>query len=189
VKNKIVMFLVLFVLSSSAYTGVSNTLYQATIAGCNVTVSHNAVKGRKATIVIRARVNKERCQISRDSIQLILSSAFSKLKQKKHLSEVSSIFLAGKLQTYRWMSRILVARSINNSRWNQKTGRPINGSANSYVNSLLFSDAVIRPFSKPLKKYHYKVTAVSCEKIIINKVKLPYEAMCWLRIKKTGLAQ
>lgn len=166
------------------HAGASNILYKGKLGNCNITVTHNAVKGRKGVMIISTR-SDTLCKVSRDSVNKVLDSALTNLKNK-NLSPVTSIFLKGKLRTFQWMSDILVAKSKNNSRWNQKIGSPVKGTLNSYANNILFSDVVLRPFSKPLERFHYKITAVICEKIIINKSKLPYEAMCWLKVKRTG---
>ena len=136
IKMKYIFIIVTFVLSlMPVYAGTSNILYKAKLGNCNITVSHNAVKGRKGVMTIRTQ-SDTLCKVSRDSVNKVLDSALTSLKNKK-LSIVTSIFLKGKLRTYQWMSDILVAKSKNDSRWNQKTGSPVKGTSNSYANNIL----------------------------------------------------
>ncbi len=184
-RNNVLWSLLLTGFSIPLYAGVSTVLYKTKVAGCNIVVSHDSVKGGAGTIVIRARSQAMvLCQISQASLQAALGSALKTLKVKKQLSPVTSIFLANKLRSYQWMSELLVEKSINSARWDKKVGKPKKGTVNSYVNRLLYSETVLGPFSQSLKQYRFRISAVSCEKILINKNNLPYDAMCWLTIKK-----
>ncbi|VAW79873.1 hypothetical protein MNBD_GAMMA12-3146 [hydrothermal vent metagenome] len=184
-RNNVLLGLLLIIVSIPVYAGISTTLYTAKIADCNVVVSHDSVKGGAGTLVIRARSKASTyCHISQAVIQAALGTALKTLKAKKQLSPITNVFLANKLRSYPWISKVLVEKSMNNPQWNKKAGKPKSGTANRYVNKILYTTAVLIPFSQSLKQYQYTISAVSCEKILINKNNLPYEAMCWLKIKK-----
>ncbi len=190
-KSKTVLVGVLVVLSAPIYAGVESVLYKTKLGACNIVATYSGAKGEAGVMVVRARSpsGKNRCQISKNSLIRTLNEALKALENKKNISGLASIFLANKLRIHRWMSDSLIRKSRNDIHWDTKSGKPKKGSSNEYVNRLLFSDSVLVSLRKVLKNYHYKITAVSCEKIIINKNKLPYDAMCWIKVKRELLVR
>jgi hypothetical protein len=67
--------------------------------------------------------------------------------------------------------------------WDKGSGKPVKGSVNKYVSALLYSKELLEPFSLAVNKNSYEITGVSCEKILINKEKLPYDGICWVSIR------
>lgn len=178
-----VLTLSVFLFSTSLMAGISTTLFEKDYEGCGVKVVHDAVAGEKGTILLRGRTEKHSyCPISRSQVEEVLGAGLKKLHIQPELSRVESIFI-GRLESYPWIREFLVRQSKNSKKWNMKKVRPVSGSNNSFVNSLLDSKTLLKPFSVVLEKSGYRVAGVSCEKILINKDKLPYDAMCWIKIK------
>ena len=121
--------------------------------------------------------------MSEPLVTSVLEQALAKYKSNSDLAEISSIFLGGRLLSYPWMREYLTKASAKNNEWNIKTGKPRHGNSNAYVNNLLYSDKLLESFSAALKKFDYRITGISCEKILVNKNKLPEDGMCWLNLK------
>lgn len=164
--------------------GVSSLLHEAQFDDCTITISHDAVPGSSGTIDIRAFKNKNsRCAVEKSQVSEALNDALKKYKTRGDLSEIEGIFLGRLSVTYTWMSKYLTLISSNDDKWDAKSGKPNNTSINKYVNSVLHSSEVLKPFSQALHHFGYKIIRVSCEKILINKDKLPYDGMCWISIE------
>lgn len=182
--NKIISFsIVLLTLSNLANAGVSELLYKENYGACSITAWHDAVPGEKGVIVFKPDNNTAVCKLSKTQVTNILKNAFEKYQFRKDLSEITSIYLSGRLISYPWLNDYLTNSSKNNSRWNQTIGKPTESSINEYANSLLYSQRLLEPFLLALQQYQYDVTGISCEKVLINKENLPYDAMCWVIIK------
>lgn len=174
-------FLLLF--TADIYAGVRVQLFEEKNASCNIKAYHDAVPGESGVIVLKSFDTKDdKCEITQDKAINALDNAINNYKVRNDLSEITSIFL-GRLISYKWLSDYLLKSSITNKNWNVQKGRPRNGTSNKYVNSLMYRSNILEPFSLVLSKYDYKMSGVSCEKILINKEKLPFDGMCWLTIQ------
>lgn len=184
-KNTI--FLIASFFTLNALAGVNTVLYENYTEHCNITISHDAVKGSTGTIIIRPRTaDYNYCRLPKEQLSNHLNNALKTLSNKKNLTEITSLFL-GRLKSYHWMRDHLIRESVNNEKWNKELGKAINESNIKYVNALLKNKYVLETFSRPLNKHSYKITDISCKKVLINKDKLPYDAMCWLSIKRSRL--
>ncbi len=72
----------------------------------------------------------------------------------------------------------------NNSNWSKPNGRPVKGTANDYVNSLLNTGDIFRPVSGILSRYNYSMSGVYCEKVLVFRDGTPFDAMCWLQVEQ-----
>lgn len=183
-KTSLAFLLSLLLVCMNAHAGVTQLLYEETFDKCQIRIEHDAVPGEDGVIVVRpATKDHSYCPVTQQQLNQALDQGLIKFKESKNLAAITSIFL-GRTRSYPWMSVFLVENSRNNSGWDPKRGRPVNGSSNQYVNTLLSTRPITLPFSDILKPQGYKVTGISCEKVLINKEKLPYDALCWVTIKQ-----
>jgi len=176
--------LVLLLFSTPVMAGVTNLLYEEKQDACIVRISHDAVVGENGIIIVRASTKQYAyCKISQQTLSHAFYHGLVKLKENTTLAPVTRVSL-GRLQSYPWMKEYLLASSKNNAQWDINKGKPVKGSRNKYVNRLLNSKKVLAAISNPLAEAGYQVKKVSCEKILINKEKLPYDAICWVDIAR-----
>lgn len=163
--------------------GISQVLHLQTYGDCELTISHDTVVGFDGVIIIRFRTKDYKpCLVSKEKLSENLDKALQYFKSNK-LTEVTSVFLGGKLSSYPWMTEYLISRSKVSNEWNSILGKPISGHANTYVSKVLNSDTILKPFLMPLSKHQYEIMGIDCEKIMINSDKLPYDGLCWISIK------
>ena len=183
--NKIILTgIFLLALSTVAFAGITELLHKASYGECTLTVMHDAVPGEKGVIVLRPGNRAgSACKLARPQAAEVLDKALQKYESSNDLAEITSVFLGGRLISYPWISEYLVNVSENNPGWNRATGKPEQSSINQYVNNILYTNDILAPFSQALQNHGYKITGISCEKILVNKDKLPYDALCWILIK------
>lgn len=183
-KIKLLLLLVLLSFAVNSQAGISTLLSETVHGDCKIKVTHDAVEGEDGLLIIRSRKNKyDSCKMTSTQVTQALTQGLKEHKNSKKLSAIRSIFL-GRLQSYPWLRAYLIDQSKNNKQWNSAAGKPKKGSSNAYVNKLLNSGSALQAIKKPLAGFGYHVTGVSCEKILINKNKLPFDAMCWIKIKQ-----
>jgi len=182
-KLKYVFLVLLLTFSAELCAGVSNQLYEEKEVSCKLKVFHDAVPGENGVLVIKLfDAQRHDCDISREKAVKALDMALINFKNRNDLAEISSVFL-GRLISYKWLSDNLLRMSKDNAAWNVRNGRPVKGTKNNYVNSLLHSSDILQPFYLILSKNNYKVSGISCEKILVNKEKLPFDGMCWITLQ------
>lgn len=169
--------------ATNIWAGISVPLYAGKDTSCNLKVFHDAAPGEAGTIAIKLfDVERNKCDLTKEKAARALDKALNNYKSRNNLSGIASIFL-GRLINYKSLSDYLVKASKANKDWNNKNGRPAKGSNNKYVNYLLYSSNILDPFSAVLSKHNYKILGVSCEKILINEEKLPFDGMCWISVQ------
>jgi len=181
-KSYFIFLLLMVFFSIPTSAGVNNILYEHAVDQCKLTISHDAVEGFAGVIMLRS-VNKDfgYCAVSKQQVASSLDYAMKSLVSNKNLKEINSVFL-GRLRSYKWIGNFLTQESKTSNQWDSSLGRSLVGNDNAYVNATLNATEVLSPFSAPLQKHGYDITDVECEKIMVNKDKLPYEALCWLVI-------
>jgi len=181
-----VFFLTLYVNATYApiaSAGVTTALFENQYGACMVRVEHDAVPGEEGVIVVRLRVkNAGDCRLTSSQLSHAIGEGVKRYKSNRNLAEIESVFI-GRIYRYQWLSDYLVNTARKDAVWNNKSGKPVKGSSNHYVNTALFSKKLLKPILGELAKFDYKITGVSCEKVLINDKKLPYDAMCWFRLK------
>jgi len=182
--KSVVLLLILSVLSDRSIAGVSQLLHETQFDNCAIKITHVAVPGSKGTSDIRAfNSENSRCTVEKHQVSDALNNALKQYKSLGGFPEIESIFLGRLFVTYTWMSKYLALMSSTDNRWDAKLGKPINMSINKYVNSVLFSSEILEPFSVALRHFGYRIISVSCEKILLNEEKFPYDGMCWISIE------
>lgn len=182
VSNKILLTLSIF-FAVNVQAGISLTLFEQENDQCTVRALHDAVPGSKGVIMLKVFAGgKTDCKMTKEASATALEGALQHYKSRTDLSEITSVFL-GRLVPYKWLNTYLVEASKTSKQWDINKGRPVQGTSNQYVNTLLYKGKVLESFSRVLAKYNYKITGVSCEKVLINRDKLPFDAMCWLVIR------
>jgi len=178
-----IFLLLAFFFSVPATAGVNNLLYEHRFDECNLTISHDVADSFDGVIVIRSLTKDYGyCAVSKQQVALSLAYAMKALVGNSNLKEVSSVFI-GRLRSYKWMGDFLIRQSKISADWDSDLGKPLAGSNSTYVNAMLNVAEMLFPFSVPLQKHGYELTGVECEKIMVNNDKLPYEALCWLKIR------
>lgn len=176
--------LMLFVISQPAVAGVTHLLYEEHAGQCRNTVSHDAVAGQPGVIILRPVGSGETpCVINKSQVKSLMEKGLQQYRGRKDLAPVTSVFLGGRLIAYPWLSRYVMEDARKNTLWNVDHGKPVSVSSNEYLNRSLFGAQVLAPFAEALQRYDYEITGVSCEKVLVNKNKLPFDGMCWLMIK------
>lgn len=182
-KSHKVLITSLLLISQNVFAGVTHLLYEETFSECYATASHDAVPGGEGVLVIRAATNDhEFCTVDQQHLLQVLERGLIKLKEESELSAITSIFL-GRIHAYPWMSHYILESSEVNKLWDTKSGRPVKGSANQYINTLLGSTIITTPFSRILTPAGYNLTGISCEKVLLNDENLPYDALCWITVR------
>lgn len=186
-KIRILFVLAVLLISGNVQAGVSTFLCEKSYGECSIKVTHEAATGAdNGVLTIRSRNKKNSaCNISKQQAREVLYEGikiYVNIKNSK-FALADSIFL-GRIKNYPWMSEHLVKKADKSGVWDKKTGRPSDRSANAYVSLLLSDREVLFYFNLVLEQIGYGVAGVSCEKVLINKDKLPYDAMCWLNIDR-----
>jgi len=180
--ERICIFLILFVLSGqSPATGIE-ILYESQYGDCVVRGSYNSY--RIADGVISVKVDKNNtgdCEVS--SVQLVkaISESIRVYKSRNNKLVLKNIFI-GRIYKYPHLSKFLQTSAENDRRWNRENGKPDKGHVNYYVNKILYSKQLMKTVISELNILGISLTGISCEKVLINKNKLPYDAMCWLKV-------
>lgn len=178
-----VLALLLFIAGAS-FAGVTNVLYETVGGHCKVTVSHDAVVSQPGVLIIRPLSNGEdSCSINEKQVVETLNLALEKFRARADLVPIASVFLGGRLIAYPWLSQYVIRDAQKNKKWNAGMGNPVGMTSNAYLNQVLFTGQALKPFASVLKQFHYEITGVSCEKVLINEDGLPYDAMCWLQVR------
>lgn len=167
---------------SMNYAGVTTSLLSARIEDCPVKVEHDAVAGSPGVMLIRTRGEKPGdCDLSANQLADVIGQGMKELGGRRGLADITSIFI-GRIYIYKWMSEYLGRTALNDKRWNRARRRPVAGSPNQYVNTVLNSPALLGPIMKQVEKNQYRITGVSCEKVLTDERRVPYDAMCWLKL-------
>lgn len=100
----------------------------------------------------------------------------------------------GRLEEYPWLARALIDAALADPGWNTKTGRPVAGHVNDYVESQLLAPALRDRLAAPLAGSGLVITGVSVEKVLVRRVgdivpdarsparQVPFDAQVWLRL-------
>jgi len=190
-KIKLLLVLTVSLITENLQAGVSTFLYEKSYGDCNIKITHVAPPGVTGVIYIRSRTNSNKsCPISKPQLRETLFEGM-KVYQKywydaakpknKEFKRANSIFL-GRIKNYPWISEFVVEESSKRSVWNKKTGRPEDRTTNKYINQLMMAKEVLFYFDLVLEQIGMGVSGALCEKVLINKDRLPYDAMCWLSI-------
>jgi hypothetical protein len=181
----VALFLMVATASGESIAGVVHLLHEVHFGDCNIQVSHDAIAGGSGTLVIRAfDGDHNRCAIAKSQVAGVLKAALKQLQARDDLAGIHDIFLGRLVYQFAWISNYLKVTAANDKTWNVRVGKPANMNINRYVNAVLYSRELLEPFSNVLHQYGFSISGVSCEKILVNKDKLPYDGMCWLVIKE-----
>lgn len=174
----------------SVCAGVTTVLHESRIQACAVRVEHDAVAGEQGVIVVRLLEQQEGdCRLSSSQLAHTIGQGIEQFRSQGQLAAFESIFI-GRIYRYPWLSAYLLDAAAKDKGWKRQAGKPLAGSANHYVNTVLFSGPLLAPVMKALDHDQYRLTGVSCEKVLLNDRRLPFDAMCWLRTQhyNTGSA-
>lgn len=176
------LFFLLFY-STHTFADSSIQLISHKNKSCTIDIYHYTGADSKSLLKVKSFDNNhQRCNINNKSLSNILDKDLHVSIETNTLSDFGSIFL-GRLISYRWLSDYLLQTAKNDKNWDALHGKPLKGSSNQYVNATLHIATLLKPLSYVLNKHSYKLSGVSCEKILINRQGLPFDGMCWLLIQ------
>lgn len=89
--------------------------------------------------ILRLRVHPgpPRCYATKNTMQTILKSVFSKTDPPKLAGPYTSLFL-GRLHDYPWLCEYVATAAYKDPQWNRKKGKPVSMDLYKYVRTILF---------------------------------------------------
>ncbi|MGH6946222.1 MAG: hypothetical protein ACREDZ_02745 [Kiloniellales bacterium] len=172
----------------------SVVLYRGAAQGCTAQVTADA---QWQTIALRLEKPAGAglsCRLERADTLDALARSLSALEAEGGPIVYRSIFL-GRIVDYEWLSRHLADAAARSADWSTATGKPNNGATlNSFAAGLLAEPEILAATSAAAKPAGYRVTGVSCEKVLVSDPglqavqpdwvaagkRLPFDALCWL---------
>lgn len=145
--------------------------------------------------------NNNRCTATKEDLYAVLAGAFDRMVESGDQTPYESVFL-GRIMYFDWLGRHLVERALSDKRWSTKAGKPHGDAAalalNAYVGDVLGEAAVLGDLNPAAAIANYVFAGVSCEKTLVSSSstkpfepkwtpkdkRVPYDAMCWLKLEK-----
>jgi hypothetical protein len=148
------------------------------------------------TLRLRVHPSYLECYATKESMQKVLKTVFSKTDPPKLEGVYTSLFL-GRLIDYPWLSEYLAVSSYKDPRWDRKKGKPASLDLYKYVSAILSNSEVTSQFEDAFGTSGYRIKAVILEKVLIGSFhdvplykgkmlsgKIPFDAQVWLRLEK-----
>lgn len=154
--------------------------YEATSEHCTVTASGDRPGGALRLDIGRKNPGQA-CAFTREETITLFRKILDAHEENNKGASYSSLML-GSLGNYAWMQQYLTETARRDENWSQKTGKPVSGHENTYVNSLLNSPEIIEAFNQAGAQHGYRFSGASCEKVFISEEGLPYDAFCWIEM-------
>ncbi|ARU55378.1 hypothetical protein OLMES_1299 [Oleiphilus messinensis] len=171
-------FLLLILLSTNAQAGIETLISKAQVAGCTITLTHDATPDAEwGTLIYRVyRVEAGvhvPCSLSVEDIRLSLAQALERYAGVSGLKPVESLFI-GRLERYSWVAEAFASMPEEDLR-----------AASTFAgfNAWIGTTAVVRPFIEVLTAQAFAVKGVSCEKVLRLPDGRPVDALCWILLE------
>jgi hypothetical protein len=148
---------------------------------------------------LRLRISPEasRCRASREAVQLLLATAFTKTPSPPGEGTYRSLFI-GRLVYFPWLASALVTGAFEDQRWDRRRGRAIGTGNNTYAATLLSTREVTAQLEAPIAASGYRIVSATVEKVLVGDLrsfpeyegprppgKLPFDAMVWFALERT----
>lgn len=154
--------------------------YQTATEHCTLTASKE-----RPDSILRLNIGRKNpdhtCAFTQTETVTLFTEILDAQEKSEHRGSYTSLLL-GSLAHYAWMQRYLMETARRDEKWSQKTGKPVSGHENIYVDSILNRPAIIDVFNKAGEKQGYRFSGASCEKVFISENGLPYDAFCWIEM-------
>ena len=161
-------------------------LYEGPVDGCTLAVTAD---DRWQGIRLRRRPAGTDCRLDEVSVGEALARAFAAAADGPR---ATSLFL-GRVEYLDWMSRHLVERALGDAGWAAGAGA---GAHNAFVARVLNEPEATAPLADAIAAGGYRIDGVSCEKVLVSGpatarlhppwvprgARVPYDALCWLRL-------
>lgn len=154
--------------------------YEATSEHCRITASGDRPGGALRLDIGRKNPGQA-CAFTRAETIALFQKILDTHEENNGGASYSSLML-GSLENYAWMQQHLTETARRDQNWSQKTGKPVSGHENTYVNGILNRPEIIEAFNQAGAKHGYRFSGASCEKVFISEEGLPYDAFCWIEM-------
>lgn len=137
----------------------------------------------------------EHCEVSEATYQQLVSDW---LRQRPaDAPDITSLSL-GRAVTFPWISRHLADAALQSPGWAARVSRAKPGERQRLAAPVINNPSFVQRLAVPFKETRYAVTGISFEKVLFGnasevssskesgKVKVPYDAQFWLRLKPQG---
>lgn len=146
--------------------------------------------------ILRLRVHPgpPRCYATKEKMQTILKSVFSRTVPSKPAEPYTSLFL-GRLNDYPWLCEYVATAAYQDPRWDRRRGKPVSMDLYKYVRTILSNREVTGQFEEALEDSGYKIVSVTLEKVCVGRFsdvplykgkmlpgKVPVDAVVWFRL-------
>lgn len=166
--------------SSQDTRSLQQPFYQTATEHCTLSASRER-PGSTLRLNIGRKDPDHECAFTRSETIKLFSEILDAQEKSEFKGSYSSLLL-GSLSHYGWMQRYLMETARRDENWSQKTGKPLSGHENTYVDSVLNRPEIIHVFNKAGAKQGFRFSAASCEKVFISEAGLPYDAFCWIEM-------
>lgn len=171
-------------------------LYRGAVKACVVQATAEAQWQTVALRLEKPAAAGLSCRLDREDTLDALARSLSALAAEGGNVVYRSIFL-GRIVDYEWLSRHLAEAAARSAGWSGATGKPKAGATpNSVVARLLADAEILAAASAAAEPAGYRVTGVSCEKVLVSGsglealqpdwvpagARLPFDALCWLML-------
>ncbi len=161
----------IFLIPNICFAGVEKELFLKQYDSCTVRITHDATPDSKTGVLIfrSYKVSNglhQPCDIDQEIAFNSFKDGFKIYLSSPDLKPITSIFI-GRLIRYPWARHVL------------KTN-PISKTDHQGFNKIILGTSIITPFENAVNDFDYKITNVSCEKMLYDKYNFAIDGLCWL---------